>query len=70
MEMFRDLTPTEVITFEKWATINHKPGNDINTAWHPVIQSKCQEIDEDAGIEFSWFDTSNGHIKVYHKEEK
>ena len=37
MNLHRILTPAEEADFRKWARESHKLGDDINTAWHPVV---------------------------------
>lgn len=42
--MYRTLTKEEEIEFRKWARENFKMGDEINSAWHPVIKDECNLI--------------------------
>jgi hypothetical protein len=44
MNMFRDLSETEIAEFKKWARDNYKPGDPIEKIWHPVIQAEAEEM--------------------------
>jgi len=42
--MFIELAPEQEVAFRQWARENYKPGADINSMWHPVVQDECQQI--------------------------
>lgn len=44
MNLFRDLTPEEVIEYQQWTRENFKVGMEINSLWHPVIQEYCSKM--------------------------
>jgi hypothetical protein len=48
MNMFRDLSPTEVAEFKEWARGNYQIGGEIKRIWHPVIQEECQIMEAEA----------------------
>ena len=45
--MFIELAPEQEVAFRQWARDNYKPGADINSMWHPVVQDECQQINEE-----------------------
>ena len=45
--MFIELAPEQEVAFRQWARENYKPGADINSMWHPVVQDECQQINEE-----------------------
>ncbi|GEM_PF-5318409 len=45
--MFRQLTETEKTKFRQWARANYVPHTEINSVWHPVVQSECHRINEE-----------------------
>lgn len=47
--IWRVLNNEEEETFRGWARNNFKPGDIINTTWHPIIQVECQKINEESG---------------------
>lgn len=44
--MFRELSKKETVEFKKWARENYKPGDVIETVWHPEVQKECRKINE------------------------
>lgn len=42
--MWRKLKPEEANEFRAWAYESFKPGDEINTTWHPVVQEACHKI--------------------------
>lgn len=48
--MFRTLNEQEVLKFRKWADENYVPGSAINELWHPVVQVRCAQINEEAKL--------------------
>ena len=48
--LFRQLSETEERDFRASAWVQHKPGQEINSVWHPVYQSECRAINTAAGI--------------------
>ena len=50
MELFRDLSPEEIVVFRQWARDNYTPGQPINPMWHPVVVTECRRMNEDAGV--------------------
>lgn len=48
--MFRTLNEQEVLEFRKWADENYVPGSGINEVWHPVVQVRCAQINEEAKL--------------------
>ena len=42
--MWKKLNKIEREDFENWAYKTFVPGEEINTTWHPVIQTICHEI--------------------------
>lgn len=49
--MFRTLNEQEVLEFRKWADENYVPGSAISEIWHPVVQVRCAQINEETLIE-------------------
>ena len=49
--MFRSLKEEEVLEFRKWADENYVPGSAISEIWHPVVQVRCAQINEETLIE-------------------
>lgn len=47
MNFFRTLSEQEVLKFRKWADENYLPGSPINELWHPVVQVRCAQINEE-----------------------
>ena len=47
MELF-ELTPSEIITYRKWARANYTPGDSISILWHPTIQEECKVMNFEA----------------------
>jgi hypothetical protein len=45
--MFRKLDEQETAVFQQWAEDNYIPGTEIKTAWHPVVQIRCAEINKE-----------------------
>ena len=45
--MFIELAPEQEAAFRQWARDNYKPGADINSMWHPVVQDECQQINDE-----------------------
>ena len=50
MQLFRNLTPSELPEFRQWARDNYTPGEPINPIWHPVVATECRRMNEDAGL--------------------
>lgn len=46
--MFRKLNEEEKSKFRSWARENYKPGDQIDPIWHPVIQSECVAMVDEA----------------------
>lgn len=49
--MFRELNEQETLEFQQWADDNYTPGSSISSAWHPVVQKRCAEINEEFLVE-------------------
>jgi hypothetical protein len=47
--LWKILSDVEEETFREWARNNFKPGDIINTTWHPIVQVECQKINEESG---------------------
>lgn len=47
MKMFRDLNLEEEKEFRQWARENYKPGDEINSVWHPVVRDECEKINQE-----------------------
>ena len=41
MQLFKELSESEVQEFKEWARMNYEPMNEINEAYHPVVQYEC-----------------------------
>lgn len=48
--MFRQLTKSEKEKFRQWARMNYIPHSEINSVWHPVVQTECHRINEEIQI--------------------
>tara|TARA_R110000772_G_scaffold118308_1_gene223942 strand:+ start:323 stop:724 length:402 start_codon:yes stop_codon:yes gene_type:complete len=48
--LFRELSYDEELEFRQGARDSHKPGDIIETLWHPVYRDECGIIDEEAGL--------------------
>ncbi len=46
MNMFRNLSPEEVVDFHKWAQDNYTPGDPISPVWHPTVVAECVRMNE------------------------
>ena len=46
-DMYRELSDEAKARFREWARNNHKPGDDISSALHPIIRDECRLINED-----------------------
>jgi hypothetical protein len=44
--MYKDLSDEAKARYREWARNNHKPGDDINCTWHPIIKDECGLINE------------------------
>ena len=44
MDMFRKLSSAEIGEMVLWAKENYKPGDEINTLWHPFVRAECAFI--------------------------
>jgi hypothetical protein len=44
VKMFRRLSLEERRDFVRWAHENYRPGSEISTLWHPVVQAECAAI--------------------------
>lgn len=79
MNMFRNLDEHEVFEFKKWARENYKPGEDISSLWHPVVQEECKQMNNEVKEEmlkkferdYELYDPINGHypIAYLHRED-
>jgi len=49
--MFRELKPSEIKTFRRWARKNYKPLTPINGVWHPIVQEECSKMNRELKIE-------------------
>jgi hypothetical protein len=47
--LFRNLSRQEVQDFRAWARANYTPLEKIPGVWHPVIQSECVAMNQEAG---------------------
>jgi hypothetical protein len=47
LDMFRELTPEEVVEFKDWARQNYEPLTEIKGVWHPVIQAECALMNDE-----------------------
>jgi len=53
MEMFKELTDNEGVSYRQWARDNFKSytspdaEKQINGAWHPVVQEECKRMREE-----------------------
>tara|TARA_R110000823_G_scaffold242791_1_gene367213 strand:+ start:626 stop:793 length:168 start_codon:yes stop_codon:yes gene_type:complete len=41
MNIWRELNKEEEKDFKKWARENYKIGEQVNEAYHPVVQQEC-----------------------------
>ncbi len=41
---FRELDSDEEKEFREWARKNYKTGDNIDIAWHPVVQDECHNM--------------------------
>ena len=48
MELFRDLSESEIQDFRNWARDNYKPLSEIKGVWHPIVQDECVKMNEEA----------------------
>jgi hypothetical protein len=48
--MHKELTPSEIEEFTKWARDNYTPFAPINGTWHPVVQAECVKMNTKATI--------------------
>jgi hypothetical protein len=47
MNIWRELSDVEVEQFKAWARENHKPGEPVDSFWHPVVRAECELIDQE-----------------------
>jgi hypothetical protein len=45
--MYKDLSDEAKARFREWARNNHKPGDDISSALHPIVRDECRLMDEE-----------------------
>jgi hypothetical protein len=48
MELFRNLSESEIQDFRNWARDNYKPLSEIKGVWHPIVQDECVKMNEEA----------------------
>lgn len=44
---FKVLSKEEEKTFQLWARVNYKAGDDILNVWHPIVRAECKLISEE-----------------------
>ena len=45
--MYKDLSDEAISRFREWARNNHKPGDGISSALHPIVRDECRLINEE-----------------------
>ena len=50
MKLFMDLTEEQESEFRVWARLNYKPYDQIDGCWHPIVQTECVRINEEANV--------------------
>lgn len=59
MKLFKKLSKKEEIRFRAWARQNYAAFTPINGLWHPVVQSECAKINEEADINLRGLQSSD-----------
>jgi hypothetical protein len=46
--LFKEVDLFEEEEYRKWARDNYVPFTDVKSVWHPVVQSECIRINDEA----------------------
>jgi hypothetical protein len=48
MDLHINLSPEQEKDFRNWARENYKPGEEVCSAWHPVVVDECKKMNEES----------------------